>query len=190
MAFSCSSFPAPHSAMHEVWYFSDPFIIWFSSLKQWKANSVKELIVFHLFSELNQLIKGLDKCKTAREKDCEAWSREGNGGSRTTFLGGTNLVHEFRCVSYLFFLTHHNTRSIFPECCCPWDCAGQGMENLLRSVLLLVWERSGSRTISLSDLAYLRHWASNVELKNRRVLGCSTSFCQGPPGFLSLQIQS
>lgn len=63
-----SSFPTPHSAMHEAWYFSDPFIIWFSSLKQWKTNPEKELIDFHLFSELNQPIKGLEKCQRAKER--------------------------------------------------------------------------------------------------------------------------
>lgn len=123
--------------IHEVWYFS-PCIIWFSSLKQWKTNSAKEFIVFHLFRELNQFFKGLQRCLREKEKDCKAWSREGNGGSRTAFLGGTNLVHEFRHVScYLLFLIRCSTTSIFPKSCCPWDCAGQGMENLLRLVLLM-----------------------------------------------------
>lgn len=36
------SFPTLHSTMHEVCYFSDPFVIWRSSVEQWKTNSAGE----------------------------------------------------------------------------------------------------------------------------------------------------
>lgn len=53
--------------------------------KQRKTNSAKEFIVFHLFSELNQFFKGLQRCQEKKRKTLKLEAGRGMGEAELPF---------------------------------------------------------------------------------------------------------